>query len=107
MEISNALLALNALSQETRLLVFKKLVEFGISGANAGDLARELNVPANTLSFHLAHLERAGLIKSTRTGRNINYCFNRAQMNELIGFLNENCCVRDENVDCISKDFKC
>ena len=107
MEISNALLALNALAQETRLLVFKKLVEFGVSGVNAGDLARELNVPANTLSFHLAHLERAGLVKSTRQGRNINYCFNRAQMNELIGFLNENCCVREENIDCISKDFKC
>ncbi len=107
MELSHALLALNALSQETRLLVFKKLVEFGISGANAGDLARELNIPANTLSFHLAHLERAGLVNSTRTGRNINYCFNRAQMNELIGFLNENCCVRDENVDCISQTKIC
>lgn len=107
MEISNALLALNALSQETRLLVFKKLVEFGISGANAGDLARELNVPANTLSFHLAHLERAGLIKSTRQGRNINYAFNRAQMNELIGFLNENCCVQENNIACITNTKIC
>lgn len=107
MEISNALLALNALAQETRLLVFKKLVEFGISGANAGDLARELNVPANTLSFHLAHLERAGLVKSTRQGRNINYCFNRVQMNELIGFLNENCCVREENIECLSNPKIC
>jgi DNA-binding transcriptional ArsR family regulator len=107
MEISNALLALNALAQETRLLVFKKLVEFGASGANAGDLARELNVPANTLSFHLAHLERAGLVKSNRVGRNINYAFSRAQMNELIGFLNENCCVREENIDCLNKDLKC
>lgn len=107
MEISNALLALNALAQETRLLVFKKLVEFGASGVNAGDLARELKVPANTLSFHLAHLERAGLVKSTRQGRNINYCFNRTQMNELIGFLNENCCVREENIECLSNPKIC
>lgn len=107
MEISRALLALNALAQETRLLVFKKLVEFGVSGANAGDLARELNVPANTLSFHLAHLERAGLIKSTRQGRNIIYAYNHIQMNELIGFLNENCCVRAENINCITNTKIC
>ncbi|MBN8649535.1 MAG: winged helix-turn-helix transcriptional regulator [Caulobacterales bacterium] len=107
MEISHALSALNALSQETRLLIFKKLVEFGTSGVNAGELARELNVPTNTLSFHLAQLENAGLVKSTRFGRNINYCFNRAQMNELIGFLNENCCVREENIECISQSKIC
>ncbi len=107
MEISNALLALNALSQETRLLIFKKLVEFGATGINAGDLARELNVPANTLSFHLAHLERAGLIQASRHGRNINYAFNRVKMNELIGFLNENCCVRAENIECLSNSKIC
>lgn len=107
MEISNAISALTALAHETRLLIYKKLVEYGHSGANAGDLARELNIKPNTLSFHLSHLENAGLIKACRYGRNINYAFNQAQMNALIGYLNENCCVRDENMECLPQRIKC
>lgn len=95
MEISIAINALSALAQTTRLLVFKKLVEYGSAGLRAGDIARELEIPANTLSFHLSHLENAGLVVSRRDGRNIFYAFNREAMNELIGFLNENCCAKD------------
>lgn len=107
MEISNALSALAALAHETRLLVFKKLVEYGYGGVNAGDLARELGIKPNTLSFHLSHLENAGLVKSCRYGRNIKYNFDRSQMNALIGFLNENCCTREENGDCLIQNKIC
>lgn len=106
MEILEATLALSALSQETRLLAFKKLVEYGRTGINAGDLAKELNVPANTLSFHLSQLENCGLISSKRHGRNIIYCFSREKMDSLIGFLNENCCSK-ENGTCAEGGVKC
>lgn len=95
MEISIAISALGALAQSTRLLVFKKLVEYGATGLRAGDVARELEIPANTLSFHLSQLENAGLVVSRRESRNIIYSINREVMNELIGFLNENCCAKE------------
>jgi DNA-binding transcriptional ArsR family regulator len=101
MEISDALDALGALSQETRLKAFKLLVEYGHSGAPAGDLAAALDVPHNTLSFHLAHLERAGLVRSNKVGRCVIYSVQREAINGLVLFLNENCCER-ENVECLN-----
>lgn len=107
MEISTALTALGALSQETRLKAFKLLVEYGHSGAAAGDLAAALNVPHNTLSFHLAHLERAGLVRSNKLGRSVIYSVQRETMNGLVLFLNENCCSR-ENIECLNlAEAKC
>ncbi len=107
MEITIALSALSALSQETRLLIFKKLVEYGFSGLSAGELSRQLNVPPNTLSFHLSHLENAGLVTSKREGRSIVYAFNRAAINNLIEFLNENCCAKDGNIECLNRSKEC
>lgn len=106
MEILDALAALSALSQETRLKAFKLLVEYGHSGVAAGELATQLDVPHNTLSFHLAHLERANLISAKKNGRSIIYSIKRETMNGLIAYLNENCCSR-ENVTCLDLGTKC
>lgn len=84
--------ALGALAQATRLGAFRALVAAGPDGLAAGDLARALDVPPPTLSFHLRDLENAGLIASTREGRSIRYTADFNAMNALVGFLTENCC---------------
>lgn len=87
--------AFAALAQETRLSAVRLLVEHGRTGLPAGDLAQQLGVPHNTLSFHLAHLERAGLVASQRSGRQVIYCASIATIQTLAQFLLENCCVRE------------
>lgn len=105
MNTENALSAFSALSQETRLRVFRLLVEYGGTGAAAGTLAERLNIPANTLSFHLSHLARAGLVGAERRGRSIIYRADFAFFTGLIRFMAENCCrndmasVRDDGPD--------
>ena len=84
--------ALGALAQATRLGAFRALVAAGPNGLAAGDLARALDVPPPTLSFHLRDLENAGLVASTREGRSIRYTADFDAMNSLVGFLTENCC---------------
>jgi len=101
MEITEVIAALSALSQETRLKVFKLLIEYGRSGAPAGALSEELDIPHNTLSFHLSHLSNAGLVSSEREGRSIIYSANCEMMEELIRYLGENCCSREnDGSDC-------
>jgi DNA-binding transcriptional ArsR family regulator len=95
METIAAVEALAALAQETRLQVFRLLVRQGASGAAAGEIAERLDLPAPTLSFHLAHLTRAGLVTPRREGRSIIYSANYAAMNSLLGYLTENCCRGD------------
>ena len=73
MEATTALDRLGALAQETRLALFRRLVQQGPEGLAAGEIAAALTVPAPTLSFHLAQLERAGLVLSRREGRSIRY----------------------------------
>jgi DNA-binding transcriptional ArsR family regulator len=73
MELSDAASAFGALSQESRLKVLQTLIAAGANGMNAGDLADHLALPASTLSFHLAALERNGLTRSTKQGRQIIY----------------------------------
>ena len=92
MESSAAIDALSALAQEHRLALFRLLVEAGQSGLSAGLLAEALTVPKSSLSFHLAHLNRAGLIVQRRAGRSLIYSANYAVMNDLVGYLMENCC---------------
>lgn len=92
MEINQATAAFGALSQETRLAAFRLLVGTGPEGAPAGSLSEALGIPHNTLSFHLAHLARAGLVSSRREGRSIIYAANFAFVQELVRFLVENCC---------------
>jgi ArsR family transcriptional regulator len=92
MEMKAAVDALGALAQESRLSIFRRLVTQGRTGLAAGAISNELAMPAPTLSFHLAQLEHAGLITSRREGRSIIYSANYDSMQELLGFLMENCC---------------
>lgn len=92
MEIKSVTDALAALAQETRLTVFRLLIREGPNGLAAGAIARELDVPPATLSFHLTQLERAGLIASRRLGRQIFYAADIEGTRRLIGFLTEDCC---------------
>lgn len=87
-----ALEALGALAHEHRLALFRLLVQAGPGGKAAGEIAEKLALPASSLSFHLAHLTRAGLITQTREGRSLIYAADFAAMNALVGFLTENCC---------------
>lgn len=87
-----ALERLSALSQETRLSIFRRLVEEGPTGLAAGALAEAVAIPAPTLSFHVAQLERAGLVKGERYGRSIVYTPIFGAMQELVAYLYENCC---------------
>ena len=93
MQAVQAIEALGALAQEHRLALFRKLVQAGADGMAAGALARELAIPNSSLSFHLAHLHRAGLIDQRRDGRSLIYTANYAAMNRLLGYLTENCCA--------------
>lgn len=100
MDINHAVISLSALSQETRLQVFKLLIEYGPEGTPAGKLSKQLGIPHNTMSFHLAHLSHAGLVKSKRDGRSITYIAQSARIESLLEFLVENCCVRGKAQDC-------
>lgn len=95
MDIQEALIAFDALSQETRLLVFRLLVKYGPEGAPAGTISTNLGLPHNTLSFHLNHMSHAGLVTSRRAGRSIIYAANFDFVRELIRFMVENCCAVD------------
>jgi len=91
-ETNQAIDALAALAQESRLKVFRLLVEAGPAGVAAGRIAERLELPPATLSFHLAHLVRAGLARSRQNGRFVIYSADFQNMNRLVGFLTENCC---------------
>lgn len=92
MELIAATQSLAALAQETRLAIFRLLVQAGPDGMNAGAIAEAVGVPAATLSFHVAQLARAGLVTARQESRFIFYSANFASMDELIAFLTDNCC---------------
>lgn len=92
MELKNAVTLLGALAQDSRLQVYRLLVQAGPDGMAATDIAERLGIPANTLSFHLKTLSQADLIQSRQAGRFIYYSTHYEQMNALLGFLTENCC---------------
>ncbi len=96
MDIQHAINAFTALSQETRLKVFKILIEYGSSGTAAGTISDRLSIPHNTLSFHLSHLTQAGLITARKDGRSMIYAANVTSIEELIAYLRENCCINEE-----------
>lgn len=92
MEMKIAVAALSALAHEGRLAVFRMLVEAGTDGMPAGQIARQLGTPANSLSANLSVLTHANLVESTRIGRSIIYTARYDRMAELLGFLMEDCC---------------
>jgi ArsR family transcriptional regulator, arsenate/arsenite/antimonite-responsive transcriptional repressor len=92
MKSTEVVVGLAALAQESRLALFRLLVKRGPEGYTPTQLTEKLDVPAPTLSFHLKELQRAGLIGARREGRFLYYSPNLPRMNELIGFLTDNCC---------------
>jgi len=92
MEISDATRRLSALANEHRLAAFRLLVKAGPEGLSAGEIASTLGLAASSLSFHLSHLENAGMVSGTRAGRNILYRLETTAMRDLLGFLTEDCC---------------
>ena len=92
MQETDVVRALAALAQEVRLRVFRALVVAGPAGLTPGDLAAQLEVAPNTLSFHLKELSHAGLISQERQGRNLIYRAAFDTMNALLAYLTENCC---------------
>ncbi|HUN43510.1 MAG TPA: helix-turn-helix domain-containing protein [Acetobacteraceae bacterium] len=97
MEKKEALAALGALAQETRLDIYRLLVQAGPEGVAAGRIGEALALPSATLAFHLKELKIAGLIGCTRNGRSLIYAAEYPVMNALLLFLTENCCGRPAN----------
>ena len=92
MKDDNAISALTALAHADRLAAFRLLVRQGPQGLPSGEIAEALAVPPTRMSFHLATLERGGLLRSWREGRRILYAADYDRMRDLLGFLSEDCC---------------
>jgi DNA-binding transcriptional ArsR family regulator len=101
METKTAVAALAALAQETRLSIFRLLIEAGPEGVAAGAIGERLEVPSATLSFHLKELSRADLVTSRQDGRFVYYAANFGSMAALMSFLTQNCC-KGMPQDCLS-----
>jgi ArsR family transcriptional regulator, arsenate/arsenite/antimonite-responsive transcriptional repressor len=84
--------ALGALAHEHRLSIYRLLVEAGPQGLNAGTIATRLKLASSSLTFHVQHLHRAGLIAQQRKSRELIYSTDCDFMNGLVGYLTENCC---------------
>ena len=97
MKTAEAVKALAALAQDTRLAVYRLLVQQGPLGISAGAIAERLDLPAATLSFHLKELANAGMAQSRQDGRFVYYSANYDRMNGLLGYLTENCCQGEES----------
>jgi ArsR family transcriptional regulator, arsenate/arsenite/antimonite-responsive transcriptional repressor len=98
MDKSDAIAALAALAQGTRLDVFRLLVQAGSNGLPAGQIAERLGLPSATLSFHLNQLRHAGLVTFRRESRSLIYAAEYAAMNGLLAYLTENCCQGNASV---------
>ena len=92
MEKTAIIAALAALAQDTRLDIFRMLVEAGTGGLAAGRIGDRLGLPSATLSFHLSQLKHAGLVTCQRDGRSLIYSARFDAMRDLVGYLTENCC---------------
>ncbi|WP_428483188.1 ArsR/SmtB family transcription factor [Rhodopila sp.] len=95
MEKTDAIAALAALAQDTRLDIFRLLVRTGAEGLPAGQIGERLDLPSATLSFHLNQLRHAGLVTFRREGRSLIYAAEYTAMNGLLSYLTENCCQGD------------
>jgi DNA-binding transcriptional ArsR family regulator len=102
MDTSNALGALSALSHESRLAAFRQLVQAGPDGLSVGELRERLALPPATLTAHLNVLRAAALVEDQREGRVIRVRANYQRMNDLLGYLTENCCAGAANCGPVS-----
>ena len=94
MDSQHAVQALSALAHDTRLAIFRMLVETGPEGLPAGIIAERLGMPPSSLTFHVQHLHRAGIVTQHRLGRQLIYVAAFDAMNGLVAYLTENCCGR-------------
>jgi ArsR family transcriptional regulator len=101
MEKMDALAALAALAQETRLDIYRLLVQAGVDGLPAGQIGEQLGLPSATLAFHLKELKNASLATFTRNGRSLFYAAVYPTMNALLAYLTENCCGRSTTGFCL------
>src|SRR5215470_4353227 len=92
MRTPQAVKALAALAQDTRLAIYRLLVQQGPEGLSAGAIAERLDIPGATLSFHLKELSHAGMVEPRQEGRFVYYSANYDHMKKLLGYLTENCC---------------
>ncbi len=99
-----AIKALAALAQTSRLRVFRAIVGAGPEGMQPGQLSQALELPGNTLSFHLKELQQSGLVRVQREGRFLRYRAHMAAMQSLVGFLTDHCCQGVPCVDMPSLD---
>jgi len=99
MNEKDAIVALGALAQPSRLRIFRQLVVVGQAGLTPGALGELLEIPPATLSFHLKELLHSGLIEQTRDGRSLIYTTQIKNMSRLIGYLTENCCQGEPCLD--------
>ena len=97
MNTQDAVTTLSCLAQEARLEIFRLLVQNSPAGLAAGEIAKRLDIPASTLSFHLKELSHAGLIKSEQFSRFVYYSTDFKAINKLVGYLMENCCGANKN----------
>ena len=106
MEKSDALAALAALAQDHRLETYRLLVQAGPEGMPAGEVAAAIGLPPNTLTFHFDRLRQAGLVTVRRDGRSMIYAARYDTMNNLLGYLSENCC-RGSRQACVAPVEAC
>jgi ArsR family transcriptional regulator len=92
MDIKPVIAALSALAQESRLAVYRLLIQAGPQGMAATRIAEQLDIAPSSLSFHLKELTHSNLVIQTKAGRSLIYSANIETMNELLGFLTDNCC---------------
>jgi ArsR family transcriptional regulator, arsenate/arsenite/antimonite-responsive transcriptional repressor len=100
MDAKAAIASLAALAQESRLLIYRLLVQAGPTGLSVGEIGASLRIAPATLSFHLKDLSHAGLVGTRQEGRYIYYSASYQRMNRLLGYLTENCCARDGAACC-------
>lgn len=105
MNIKKAISLLESLAQENRLKAFRILVKAGLDGLAAGEISKKMNVPQNTISFHLSHLEKSGLIKSKKQSRYIIYSADFKVVESLIKYLVESCCFDSQDKCHIATNF--
>jgi ArsR family transcriptional regulator, arsenate/arsenite/antimonite-responsive transcriptional repressor len=100
MNAENAVTSLGAVAHAHRLALYRMLVKRGPDGLSAGQIAERLDMPPSSLTFHLQQLLRAGLVTQRRLGRQLIYATDFAAMNELVGFLTQNCCAESGGGAC-------